>query len=215
MKVLAIADVEEKWLTDYYDRERMRDVELIISCGDLPARYLEHVVTLANVPLVYVWGNHDTAYRDHPPQGCISIEGQLRDYQGIRIMGVGGSLNYNDRVYGFSENQMRKRVGKLSLLARATGGLDIMVTHAPVRGYGDLEDLPHRGFEAFDYYVDKLRPSYLLHGHIHTTYTRVQRVRQHPCGTTIINVCGAQILDLPDERFPKRGGRDPFPLSAI
>ena len=40
MKILVIADVEEAWLEDYYDRERMEGVELIISCGDLPARYL-------------------------------------------------------------------------------------------------------------------------------------------------------------------------------
>ncbi len=32
---------------------------LIISCGDLPFDYLEYVVTLANVPLLYVPGNHD------------------------------------------------------------------------------------------------------------------------------------------------------------
>ena len=40
MKILAIADVEEKWLFDHYDRDRMRDVDLIISSGDLDARYL-------------------------------------------------------------------------------------------------------------------------------------------------------------------------------
>ena len=27
---------------------------------------------------------------------------------------------------------------------------DILLTHAPCRGYGDMEDLPHRGFECFN-----------------------------------------------------------------
>ncbi len=215
MRILAISDVEEAWLTDYYDRERMRGVELIISCGDLPARYLEHIVTLANVPLLYVWGNHDGDYERRPPQGCVSIEGRIRDYRGVRIAGVGGSLRYNDRVFGFTEAQQRKRIGRLALLARATGGLDILVTHAPIRGFGDLDDLPHRGFESFGYYVDKLHPSYMLHGHIHACYGRIERVRERACGTTVINACGAQIIDLPDDRFPKRDKRDPLPGMAI
>ncbi len=212
MKILAIADVEESWLTDHYDRERMEGVELIISCGDLPARYLEHVVTLANVPLVYVWGNHDMSYVEHPPQGCISIEGQLRDFHGIRILGVGGSIKYNDRVFGFSEKEMRSRLGKLALLGRATGGVDIIVTHAPIRGYGDMDDLPHQGFEAFDYYVDKLKPTYLLHGHVHMNYGRVQRSLEHPCGTKVVNAYGGYIIDYPDELIRDR---EPFLVPTI
>ena len=212
MKILAIADVEESWLTDHYDRERMEGVELIISCGDLPARYLEHVVTLANVPLVYVWGNHDMPYVEQPPQGCISNEGQLRDFHGIRILGVGGSIRYNDRVFGFSEKEMRSRLGKLALLGRATGGVDIIVTHAPIRGYGDMDDLPHQGFEAFDYYVDKLKPTYLLHGHVHMNYGRVQRSLEHPCGTKVVNAYGGYIIDYPDELIRDR---EPFLVPTI
>ena len=69
MRVLAIADVEERWLTAASARERLQGYDLIVSCGDLDARYLEHIVTMANVPLLYVWGNHDTAYRLHTPEG--------------------------------------------------------------------------------------------------------------------------------------------------
>ncbi len=145
MKILAIADTEERWLTDFYDRDRMAGVDLIISCGDLPARYLEHIVTLANVPLVYVWGNHDTEYRQHLPEGCISIEGHIREFQGLRLMGLGGSIKYNDRVYGFTESEMYRRATRMALLAYAAGGVDMIVTHAPARGYGDMSDLPHRG----------------------------------------------------------------------
>ena len=35
MKILAVADTEEKILWDFFDREVVRDVDLIISCGDL------------------------------------------------------------------------------------------------------------------------------------------------------------------------------------
>ena len=82
MKILAIADVEQSWLTTGFDPERLRGVNMIISCGDLPARYLEHVVTMANLPLLYVPGNHATAYRAHAPEGCDSIDGRIREVAG-------------------------------------------------------------------------------------------------------------------------------------
>ena len=206
MRILCISDVEESWLYDHWDRERMAGVDLIVSCGDLPARYLEHVVTLANVPLVYVWGNHDGAYGAHAPEGCVSIDGHLRDFRGLRVMGLGGSLRYNDEAHGFTEAEMRRRAARLALLASATGGVDLVVTHAPVRGYGDLDDLPHQGFEALDDLVRRLRPRYLVHGHVHLSYGRVNRTIEHPCGTTLVNACGSYLLEIPDDELGGHGG---------
>ncbi|MBM6675468.1 metallophosphoesterase family protein [Olsenella uli] len=206
MRILCIADTEESWLYDHYDRERMAGVDLIVSCGDLPATYLEHIVTLANVPLLYVWGNHDTAYERHAPEGCIDIDGHVRDFCGLRVMGLGGSIRYNDQVHGFTEAEMARRAARMALLAQASGGVDLIVTHAPARGYGDLDDLPHRGFEAFDRLLDRVRPRYLLHGHVHMEYGRIERVREHPSGATIVNACGSYLLDLPDDSIPERRG---------
>lgn len=200
MKVLAISDVEEAWLTTYYDRDRMADVELIISCGDLPATYLEHIVTLANVPLLYVPGNHDRDYDNHPPQGCIPIDNRTIECQGLRIMGFGGSVRYNDRIVGYSEQEMYWKVFKQSLLARLSGEIDLLVTHAPIRGYGDLDDLPHQGFEAFNTCLEIVHPTIMVHGHVHMNYGRIERERNHPSGTRIINACGAQIFEIEPKR---------------
>lgn len=215
MKILAIADVEERWLLDRRNYDRLEGVDLIISCGDLPASYLEHIVTLANVPLLYVPGNHDTAYDQHAPEGCVSIDGELRAFRGLRVMGLGGSLRYNDRVYGYTEGEMLRRAARLGLFAHAAGGIDMLVTHAPARGYGDLDDIPHRGFKAFNTLLDQLKPAYMLHGHIHMEYGRVQRARVHACGTRIMNVCGSQIIDIPDESLPARSRRFFFPVSEV
>ena len=202
MKILAVSDYEEAWLTDHFDRERLAGVELVVSCGDLPAWYLEHIVTLANVPLAYVAGNHDTAYRAHAPEGCTCLEGQVRAFRGVQLAGLGGSIRYNDHVFGFTEQEMRWRAARLSLVAQAAGGVDILVTHAPIRGMGDLDDLAHRGFEALDTLVGKLRPRFLLHGHVHAQYGRIERVRLHPAGTTVVNVCGSQVIDFPEADIP-------------
>lgn len=215
MRILAIADVEETWLTTNYACERTEGVDLIISCGDLPARYLEHIVTLANVPLVYVPGNHDTAYREHAPEGCFNIDGKLCEHDGLRMLGLGGSLWYGRNMYGFTEQEMFRRATRAALFAYAAGGFDILVTHAPARGYGDLEDLPHRGFDAFNTVLDQLKPAYMLHGHIHAEYGRIEREREHASGTHIINVYGSQVIDIPDEQLPARARRRLFPVERI
>ena len=40
MKVLLIADEEDKKLYDYYDPAELRDIDLIVSAGDLNPHYL-------------------------------------------------------------------------------------------------------------------------------------------------------------------------------
>lgn len=80
------------------------------------------------------------------------------------------------------------------------------MTHAPARGYGDLEDLPHRGFEAFNRLLERTRPRYLVHGHVHLNYGRIERVREHACGTTIVNAFGSYVIEIPDEDIAQRGG---------
>ncbi len=206
MRILAISDTEEGWLYDRWDASRVAGVDLIVSCGDLPARYLEHIVTLANVPLLYVWGNHDTAYERHAPEGCTCVDGRILDFRGLRVMGLGGSIRYNDQVHGFTEAEMARRAARLALLASASGGVDLVVTHAPVRGYGDLDDLPHRGFEALGRLLERTRPRYLLHGHVHMEYGRIERVHEHPCGTTIVNACGSYLLEIPDDALEEHRG---------
>ena len=62
MRVLAVADVEEPALWDHYRAERFANIDLVVSAGDLKAEYLEFLVTMIGVPLLYVRGNHDDSY---------------------------------------------------------------------------------------------------------------------------------------------------------
>ena len=94
MKILVLADQKSKYLYDFYEPDKLKDVDLIISCGDLSPVYLSFFVTLCNVPLLYVRGNHDDRYEVTPPEGCICIEDDIFVYEGIRILGLGGSMEY-------------------------------------------------------------------------------------------------------------------------
>ena len=65
-------------------------------------------------------------------------------------MGLGGSYRYNPNGKNmYTEREMKLRALRLRPKAMLKGGVDVLVTHSPAKGYGDLEDLPHRGFDTF------------------------------------------------------------------
>ena len=196
MKLLLIADEEDAYLWDHYRPGRLSDVDLILSAGDLKSDYLSFLVTMANKPLLYVHGNHDTAYDKFPPEGCECVDDRLVTVGGLRILGLGGSQRYKEGPYQYSERQMAFRIRRLERKIRKAGGVDIVLTHAPLRGYGDMENLVHRGFDAFRPLLDKWKPRYLVHGHVHLCYGAKQpRVQQYG-ETMLINACGKYTLEL-------------------
>lgn len=199
MKILLVSDEEDKYLWDFYRPGRLKGIDLILSAGDLKAEYLSFLVTMANRPLLYVHGNHDGGYAQRPPEGCQCIDGKLVTVGGLRILGLGGSALYNGGPHQYTEKQMRRRIHRLRLKLALAGGVDIVLTHAPVRGFGDEDNMTHRGFEAFLPLLDQYQPRYLVHGHIHQRYG-ANRPRCHQYGeTTIVNATGRYILEFPDK----------------
>lgn len=198
MKILIVSDEESKYYWDYYQPDRLKEIDLILSCGDLKPDYLTFLVTMGHAPLLYVHGNHDGIYERRPPEGCVSVEDRILNIAGLRILGLGGSLLYSGGPHQYSERQMRRRINKLRWKLLRAGGVDIVLTHAPARGYGDADDLAHRGFEAFLPLLDKYKPRYLIHGHVHMSYGMDIPRMQHYGETTLINGYERYILDLPD-----------------
>ncbi|MBR2811162.1 MAG: metallophosphoesterase [Solobacterium sp.] len=196
MKVLIVADREEPGLWDYFNPRRTEGVQLILSCGDLDPAYLEFLTTMVNAPLLFVRGNHDGKYDVKYPEGCIDIDDKVYTHNGIRFFGLGGSYRYKPGSDMYTEREMKRRIGKARGKLFFAKGFDVLVTHAPACGYGDLEDLPHRGFECFNDLLEKHHPAYMFHGHVHEEYGDFVRERKHPCGTRIINACGQVIMDL-------------------
>ena len=197
MKILIVADEESAYLWDHYRPGRLAGIDLILSAGDLKPEYLSFLVTMANRPLLYVHGNHDAVYQKRPPEGCDCIDDKLVVVNGLRILGLGGARMYNGGPYQYTEKQMERRIRKLRWKLYRSKGVDIVLTHAPPAGYGDAEDIAHRGFEAFLPLMDRYQPSYLIHGHVHKSYSvhTFSREVQY-ASTTVLNGAGRTILEI-------------------
>ena len=196
MKILCLSDKECESLWDFYAPEKVAGYDIIIACGDLKAEYLSFLCTMCNIPVFYVPGNHDSSYEKYPPEGCENIDGRIVSYKGLRLMGLGGSMKYTRGRYQYTEEEMRRRIRRLSRKVRKAGGVDIIVTHAAPAGYGDDADPAHRGFTCFTAMLHEFRPKYLVHGHVHLTYGRhIQRIHQYEY-TTIINAYERYPLEL-------------------
>ena len=197
MKLLVISDEADPGLWDYFSRDKLAGVDAIISCGDLPADYLSFLVTMGNIPVFYVHGNHDSSYDKKPPEGCDCIDGAVVDFKGYHILGLGGCSRYNAGQHQYTEREMRRRIIKVGAALRHGGG-DILVTHAPAQGLGDIDDVCHRGFACFRELLDKYRPLYHCYGHVHLQYVPTQpRLRQYG-DTTVVNASGKYLIELPD-----------------
>jgi predicted phosphodiesterase len=188
-RILAVADeVDEALFGAKLNRLRP---DLVVSCGDLPFDYLEHLVSRLDVPLLYVPGNHDPDVKpgdptwaplraDSPalgPEGCIDADGRIIEAGGLRVAGLGGSIRYKRGPNQYTQAEMRWRALSLQFRARLKPGrggrkLDILLTHAPPFGWGAGEDAAHVGFAAFTRLISDLAPQLLIHGHVHP-YGRV------------------------------------------
>ena len=189
MRILAISDVESRYFYDFYTPGKLAEYDLILACGDLRREYLEFLVTMANRPLLYVRGNHDDGLKDHPPEGCICVDDKLYVHEGVRILGLGGSFRYRPGENMYTEGQMRRRIARLQPAIWLHGGFDILLTHAPARGLGDLDTRVHRGFECFVELLDRYQPQYFIHGHVHRNYGVHIPQKTMRGETAVINAC--------------------------
>ena len=195
MRILAVADEESKYFYDHYSPGKLDEFDLILACGDLRKEYLEFLATLAHCPVLYVHGNHDDAFDAAPPGGCICVEDQIYTYRGVRILGLGGSYRYRDGAHMYTESQMARRIRKLRFQFWRSGGFDILMTHAPARHINDFDSLSHRGFSCFTDLLERYRPKYFVHGHIHRSYgPNIPQMSSYG-DTTTINASGHCVFE--------------------
>ena len=204
MRIMAISDEEVPALWEHYVPGRLKEYDLILSCGDLHSSYLSFLVTAGRCPLLYVHGNHDTSYEENPPEGCDCIDDKLVVYNGVRILGLGGCMRYHRGAHQYTEKEMRRRIRKLRFQLWRHKGVDIVVTHAPPKGIGDGDDPAHWGFQSLRDLLDKYHPLYLFHGHVHLRYGYdAQRIHDYN-GTQVVNAYERYCFDIPDRDVPAK-----------
>ncbi len=110
-------------------------------------------------------------------------------------MGFSGSRWYNGGVHQYRENEMKKLIRRkwFQLLEQTT--VDIIITHAPPRFIHDREDPCHKGFRSFRTLIEKKKPAWFIHGHIHQLFNKSTERISVFCGTKVINSYGFFFLE--------------------
>ncbi len=207
MKILAVSDQVVDVLYRPDVRDRFGDVDLIISCGDLPYSYLDYLVTLLGKPMYFVHGNHDRSFEYTEsgkqmvaPQGAESLDMRsVVTHQGVILAGLEGSIRYDpDSAYQYTQEQMNRRALALTLRlvrnrARYGRYLDILVTHSPPFSVNDGPDPAHIGFRVFNELMRRFQPRLLLHGHQHF-YHGLRPIAQVGA-TRVVNVYPYQVIE--------------------
>lgn len=201
MKILTISDTVMPQLENAANlRRRYSDIDLIVSCGDMPSAYLDFISTILGRPLLYVRGNHDERYDQLPPGG-IDLHERVFEYKGVTFAGLEGCIRYNKGKIQYTQGEMYRKVVRLAprmKIEQLRRGypVDFFVAHSPPRGIHDIEDdYPHRGFNAFLGFMSWYRPRYMLHGHVHT-WDRRKDVETQYKDTLVMNINPYTVIEV-------------------
>lgn len=209
IKILAVSDEVDSLVYSPAIQERYGDIDLVISCGDLPYPYLDYIISSLNCPLYYVHGNHDLSRKtssiepDTYPLGGENLHRQISREKDLILAGVEGSILYNRKSpyqypqYKFWDFVLALVPGLLLNKLKYGRFLDIFITHAPPAGIHDRSDWAHRGVKAFRWMIKVFQPAYHFHGHIHLY--RPGEVRESTFGKTrVVNTFRSRVLEIPD-----------------
>ena len=119
----------------------------------------------------------------------------------LLLAGVSGSLKYNKGLNQYSDFGMKLRL--LKMVPKLINNklkygryLDIFMTHASPRRIHDKEDPCHKGFECYNWFLERFKPTYMVHGHIHLYDMREERVGIY-FDTTVVNAYSHYVIELP------------------
>jgi Icc-related predicted phosphoesterase len=205
VKVLAVSDKVVEGIYSSSIQERYGDVDIVLSCGDLPYSYLEYITSTLNVPCFFVHGNHDKPeYMANgctllKPGGWTNLDSKTVIVKDTILGGLEGSIRYKpEGEHQYTEQEMALKIWRMVptlMMNRARYGryLDMLITHAPPLGIHDGEDLCHRGFKSLIWFMERFRPRYLLHGHRHIYKPENRQTRY--LDTEVINVYPYHIVE--------------------
>ena len=154
-----------------------------------------YVVSIFNVPMFYVPGNHDPAYKladSFHAEGGLNLDHEVVYSKGLLMAGLGGSVLYPPGGPNqYTQTDMFMSVYRLMpkiFLARLRHKrrLDLLVTHSPPAGIHDDDDPTHRGLRALNFLIHWARPRYrteFLHRR-----RKMRKPRLPVCSTDLVSV---------------------------
>jgi Icc-related predicted phosphoesterase len=201
VKILAVSDQAVERVYTLSSNGHFQDVELILGCGDMPYAYLEYLLTILNMPMYYVPGNHDPRSTQAHAEGGSNLDLKIVRHKKFLIGGFGGSIRYRpDGVNQYTQTEAYLRAVRLLprlFLNRMQYGraLDILISHSPPFGIHDDSDPAHHGLKALNWLIQIARPRYHFHGHTHF-YKRNLASPETTIGITkIINVYPYKVIE--------------------
>jgi len=216
MKILCVADHVDPLIYSDSIKSRFKDIDLVLSCGDLPLNYYDYIVSMLNKPFLFVFGNHNLKQLKHyqgedkisgfytapafKSVGATYINGKVLRRSGLIIAGLGGSMWYNGGPNQYSDIGMFFKILQIIpalLINRLFSGrfIDILVTHAPPLGIHDKPDRAHTGFKALRWFIQIFKPRYLIHGHVHL-WDRAGERQSRYYDTEVVNAYDHCIIEM-------------------
>ncbi len=216
MKILCVSDQIDPLVYSAGAKDHFKDVDIILCAGDLAMEYIDYIVSTLNKPTYFVFGNHNLEEFGFYHQSEVNFQAHTADamshYHGaiycgfnvkrenkLIIAGCSGSMKYNKGLCQYTEGEMKFRLIKMIprlLFNKIFHGryLDIFLTHASPLGIHDKEDLCHKGYKCYRWFLNTFKPKYMVHGHIHLYDQQETRVTQWE-QTTIINAFSHYLID--------------------
>ncbi len=205
MKILAVSDEIIDRLYSTSVRETYPDVGLILGCGDLPYSYLEFLVTIYNIPMYYVPGNHDPEFGSQArsrAEGGTNLDGMVVHTKGLVLAGLGGSIMYHPGgANQYTQKEMYWRAYRLLIKILLDKifthrRLDILLTHSPPHGIHDDDDPAHHGLHALNFVLKVAKPRYMLHGHTIFYRQNLKSHITHQGDTQVVNVYPFRLMNI-------------------
>jgi Icc-related predicted phosphoesterase len=138
--------------------------------------------------IVGIAGNHDFVFEKMPRQVeelCLPwtyLQDQATEINGIKLYGLPWVPNLSRWAFHLDD------AGLDHVYDAIPDDTDIVVSHGPPMGYGDLtcplHGTQHAGADQANHMLQRVKPKLFISGHIHEAYGQYK----HPSGTEIINV---------------------------
>lgn len=205
-KILAVSDQVVERIYALAADGHFQDVDLILGCGDLPYTYLEYLLSILNIPLCYVPGNHDPVFNPYRKlsyaEGGSNLDLKSAFVKGLLLAGLGGSIRYRpDGVNQYTQGQAFSRALRLAAQLffnqlRYGRKLDVLITHSPPFGIHDEDSQAHQGLKALNFLIRVARPRYHFHGHTHFYRNNLEASVTQIEQTTVMNIFPYKVIEI-------------------